>query len=515
MVPALWSRRPVGDVWILAAIVLAIAVAAVSAIGGTALAALTVAVVLPAIVVIWGATMTDVLVASIFLEVISFGGLTISRLLAPLALVVLVVSVIRGRVRFHPGPLLIPMTAYVLWALASGIWTVSLPHTQEILGSLMIALVYMASFAILVHDERDLRRTLSVLAIASLAIGLVSTLSFAGVISIFGGDSLQSGRGQGGVGDPNFFANVQLVALPVILVLATSAKTKAAKAIFGFATIVAITSIFATLSRGAMIALVVLIVVVPFIPAPWLIGTPRQKAAVLLILAVCLGGLFTRPTFRAEVIGRVQTLFVPQSQQAADGSSSGSGRTELWKAGMASIRERPALGLGLGAFPSQSNRLLFGTPGVKLDLIAAHPNGIEVHSAYIGTAVDLGFIGLTAFLAMIGTTIVWLGQLAARARRLGLTFVARIASALVLSMIAWAISSTFIETETARPLWIVMGLAFAIGKLVHRAEHDVRRARDARWETRLVPAVSYSRSATPFATPDDSDYDETSSRANS
>ena len=39
VLPALWSRRPVADVWVLAAIVLAIAIAAVSAIGGPALAA--------------------------------------------------------------------------------------------------------------------------------------------------------------------------------------------------------------------------------------------------------------------------------------------------------------------------------------------------------------------------------------------------------------------------------------------------------------------------------------------
>lgn len=480
--------------WALLAIVLGIAIGALSAVGPAALIPLAVAVVVPATVLLWGATMTDVLIASIFLEVLSFGGLTLSRLLAPVALVVVTLALIKGRVSFRPGPLIVPMTAYVLWAIASGIWSVSLPHTLEIQASLIIALVYMVSFATLVHDERDLHRTLVVLALASFVIGMLSTLSFAGIQILASGGDLQGGRGQGGVGDPNFFANVQLVAMPLILVLAATARSTFARAFFGFATIVAITSIFATLSRGAMIALVVIALILPFLPAHWLLGTRRQKAFVLLALAVCMAGLFTRPTFRQEVVSRVQTLFVSKTEQAADGASAGSGRTELWKAAFASIEERPWIGLGLGAYPSQVNRLLFETPGVRLDLISSHPNGIEAHSAYIGTTADLGFIGLAAFVSMVLTTMAWLARLAARARRVGADFLGRIATALVLSMVGWAISSTFIETETARPLWIIMGLTFALGKLISRVEARTRAAQLAAWERRLLTPTTLSRS---------------------
>jgi O-antigen ligase len=483
-------------VWALGAVAVAIAIGAVSALGPAAVIPLAIALIVPAVITLWGATMTDILIASIFLEVVSFGGLTLSRLLAPIAVVIVAMALIRGRVNFHPGPILVPMAAYVTWATASGIWSVSLPHTIEILGSLGIALVYMVSFATLVHDERDLKRALNVLAVASIIIGLVSTLSFAG-IGVFAGDSLQGGRSQGGVGDPNFFANVQLVALPLMLLLATEAKTWLGRAFFGLATLMAITSILSTLSRGGMIALVVVFLILPCLPAAWYLGSKRQKTAVMIALVVCVGGLFTRPGFRAEIVNRVNTLFASSNAAESGGSSAGSGRTELWKAAFASIEERPIFGLGLGAYPSQSNRLLFETPGVNLELFSVdkHPDGIEVHSAYIGTTVDLGFIGLAFFLSMLTATMLWLGRLASRARDVGAIFLGRVAVALNLSMVGWVISSTFIETETARPLWIIMGLTLAIGKIVQRHESAARAGQRSDAVAAFAPANDNSEPA--------------------
>ncbi len=471
------ARRLNGLEWILAAIVVAIAVGAIAALGGAAVLPLIVVLAAPVVVLAWGATMSDVLIASVFLEVIQFGGLTISRLLAPIALLVVVIALIRGNARFQPAPLLVPIAAYAMWGIASGIWTVSPSHTTRILGSLGIALTYMAAFAILVDDKRDLRRTFAVLGGASIAIGLSSIAAFVGY-PVFATESLQDGRSQGGVGDPNFFANVQLVALPILLLMATQARTRGARIFFGIGTVVAVASVFATLSRGGMLALVVVALILPFIPARAYLGTPRQKTAVLIMLAVAVGVLFTLPTFRAEVVDRVQTLFAPQQvydddyEEGGGGSSSGSGRTELWKAAFTSIGERPLHGLGLGAFPSQSTQLLFRTPGVQLDRIATHVDGIEAHSAYIGTTVDLGFIGLAFFLSILITLFVSLLRLARRAQRRNELFIARLAIAMILSLVGWAISSAFIETETARPLWILIGLTFALEKIVRRAESD-------------------------------------------
>ena len=109
--------------------------------------------------------------------------------------------------------------AYGLWALASGLWTVSGVGTTHLLASLAIALTYMLAFAALLNSRGELERVLYALVIASFFVGFSSMASYFDELGGFG-SLLQGGRAQGGVGDPSFFAAVQLVALPLALVLA-------------------------------------------------------------------------------------------------------------------------------------------------------------------------------------------------------------------------------------------------------------------------------------------------------
>jgi O-antigen ligase len=410
-------------------------------------------------------TILVILTLSIFIEVISVGGTTISRLVAPIALGVVLVELLRGAATLRRGPQLLWVGGYSLFALASGLWTVSTGHTLLLLASLAIALTYMLCFAVLLDSEQQLRRVLYILAFGSLVVGAWSLASFKGIAIGPSADSLQAGRAQGGVGDPNFFANIQLVALPLILVLAADTKVRWLRYALGFTTLVCVASILSTLSRGGLIALVLVLVLIPFIPARAIFPSPRHKAVIMLFLAIGLLVLFSRPGFRTEVVKRAETIFSKQ-QAAESNSSGGSGREEIWKAAIHSIKERPLLGVGFGAFPTVANELLYTTPGVDLGKFPPRPNGIETHSAFIGTTAELGPFGLFLFVGMILSTMIALRRTAVRARAAGAHFLSRVSNALVLSLIGWTLSSFFIETETARPLWIVIGLSLALPKLV-------------------------------------------------
>jgi O-antigen ligase len=436
-------------------------------------AGIAVAIVLAVVAatVVQPTSILAILILSVFLEVITFGGVTISRLIAPVALLVLLVELLRGGASLLRGPQLSCAIAYSMLAVASGLWTVSTSHTITLLASLAIALTYMLCFAGLLNSEEVLRRVLHILAFGSLLIGAWSLASFKGYSFVPGG-SLQGGRGQGGVGDPNFFANLQLVAFPLILVLAADAKNRWLRYALGFTAFVTLASILSTLSRGGLVALILVVFLIPFVPARAFFPSRRQKALIMLVLTIGIGVLFSRPGFRGTVVKRATTIFSKQGAEA--GSSAGSGRDELWKAAAHSIKERPFLGLGYGAFSSVSNDLLFRTPGVDLRLISPHPKGLETHSAYLGTAAELGLPGLALFLALILSTMLALRRTAVRARRAGALFLSRISNALVLSLIGWAVSSFFIETETARPLWAVIGISLALPKLVRDRAEAVR-----------------------------------------
>ena len=204
--------------WAAAGSVAALVVAVLASINLTLAIAAVVSIGLGAAVFLHQSVLLTVLTASIFLEVIAVGGLTISRLLGPVALAVLLVQLLRHRAKIVPAKPLLWAGAYGLWALASGLWTVS-GGTTHLLASLAIALTYMLAFAALLNSRGELERVLYALVIASFFVGFSSMASYFDELGGFG-SLLQGGRAQGGVGDPSFFAAVQLVALPLALVLA-------------------------------------------------------------------------------------------------------------------------------------------------------------------------------------------------------------------------------------------------------------------------------------------------------
>jgi O-antigen ligase len=220
-----------------------------------------------------------------------------------------------------------------------------------------------------------------------------------------------------------------------------------------------------------LIALVLVAAVLPFLPAEALFASRRQKALVMLVLAAGVLVMFSRPSFRGEVIGRASTIF---TGGGANGSDQGSGREELWRAARRSIGDRPLGGVGFGAFPAVSNGLLYSTPGVDIEKLGVetHPNGFVAHSTYLGTTAEIGFPGLIIFLSLIGSTALALRRAARLAQSAGAPFLRRVSNALLLSLLGWAITAIFLTTETGRPLWIVIGLSLALPKLIESASTD-------------------------------------------
>ena len=449
--------------------------AAVLAAGVGALAAVNITLAVLAIVAVgltaalaWNpASLLVVLATSIFLELVNLGGVTVSRLLAPIALCVVAFELIRGRAQIRGGPPLIWAFGYSLWALASGLWTVELAGTIYLLASLVIALVYMVSFAALLESTAQLRNVLYVLCFAALLVGANSIAAFGDLPSI--GASLQAGRAQGGVGDPSFFAAFQLVVLPVALVLAGAAQALWLRLALYGTVLVILASVLTSLSRGGFIALALVGLIVLVAPARTLFRSRQQKQALVLLMVAGIGFLFTRPFVRESVVNRVKSVY---SQDAGNTQRDGSGRLNLWLAAQTAMRENPVLGMGYGTFRHASTELMYRTPGVDFTYYKPRPYGAEAHSLYLGTLAEIGPPGLILFLGMLISTAAYLRRTARRARAVGADLLARLANAFIFSLLAWALASLFLSTETSRAVWIVVGIALALPKLVERFERE-------------------------------------------
>ncbi len=450
-----WTRTSIA--WGLGGAALAAAVALTATVDLKTALAVTIAIALAAVVVIRPSLLPAALVASVFLEVVSVGGVSISRLLAPIALVVILAASTRPGSRIRAGSPFAMAVLYGIWALASALWTVRLSGTTYLLSSLAIAYVYMLAFALLVRTRRELERVFVAFAASALAIGAFALAAF---FVGFSNDLLQ-GRASGGTGDPNFFAAYQLVALPLVFVLAAEVRRRWLRAALAVTMLVIIGSVLASVSRGGLLTLVVISVVMLALPAGAIFRDRKQKRLFLLVCVIGAGILASASA--GSIVPRLEQTFAPSDTNA---NASGNGRLLIWAAAWRSTKERPFLGLGYGAFVNVSNELILGTPGISLRNFDLRPNGSEVHNAYLGALTELGIPGLFLFLALLTSTAVALRRAAVKARAASAHFLARAANALLVSLFGWSIASIFLSSETSRALWIVIGLSLALPRLV-------------------------------------------------
>ncbi len=412
------------------------------AVGALAAAILgVVALLRPAVVLV-------ALTATIYLESVAFAGVTVGRLITPLALLIVLAELSRGRARLLPLPPVGWVVAYVLWVFASTLWVADLGRSSEKYWALAIALVYLLAFATLIREPRDLDRVLTTVAVGSLLVGLIA------IATLLAGDVT---RAVGGVGDANFFAASQIISLPLVLLLAGRVARRWQRiALYATAAIV-IGSVFSSLSRGGFIALLGILLMALLAPTRALFRTRAQKLALVLIVLAGIGVVGAQSS--SELAPRLESIFQPGQDRT------GSGRLNQWLGAWTSVKERPLLGLGYGGFPPASNDLMRRTPGVDFSDFELRLRGSEAHSVYVSTLAELGVPGLLLFLGLLGSTARMYRQTARQALSIGNATVARAANSLLLSLAGWGLASVFLSSEASRPLWILIGITLALPKL--------------------------------------------------
>src|SRR2546430_6651881 len=151
-----------------------------------------------------------ILFLTVYPSTITFGGISIQRLGGPLALLVAVAQLLRGGVHFRrPTLTLWLVPAYVRLAAASLSWTTSPSGTLHALAALGISLAYMAAVAIVLRSAGELRVVLWAVTLWSAVLGAWWIVSYA----------LGESREFNALGDPNFFAALQVIAAPLAVCL--------------------------------------------------------------------------------------------------------------------------------------------------------------------------------------------------------------------------------------------------------------------------------------------------------
>src|ERR1035437_140260 len=245
---------PRAALWVLAAVILGGGLGLEAALLQTTIAVAI--VLLPALVALllhpdW---LPPVLVASAFGEAISTGSLTVSRLVGPLAVLIMVLALpARTRLRLPRLGVLLTVLAYSAWALASALWTVNpdssfhLGGTGYTLASLALSIVFMLGIIMFVRREYELRRLAVIIWGFSVGVGLVAIVQYLSGYT----------RSLGLSGDANLFPALQVVAIPVEAVLVSQVNSTRMRVIVLAGLGVTVGSVLTSLSRGGILTLAV------------------------------------------------------------------------------------------------------------------------------------------------------------------------------------------------------------------------------------------------------------------
>lgn len=362
--------------------------------------------------------------------------------------------------------------AWVLLLLASSTWAWDPELAGEEVVEAAKAFVLFLLFALLARDGRRLRAGVwSLLAAGCLlaALGCYQVASgdfghrFGGLArtkqaQIYG--DVFEPRIAGPLGDPNFFAQILLVLVPLALALAWHGRRRRERLLAAGAAVLLIAGTVFTYSRGAALALAVVL------SLAWLARGVRLREvaaglAVLAVLYVALPAGFTRRlTTLEQITGGGEAALHPDSSFEK--------RRLVTATAWRMFLEHPVVGVGAGNYTTR-----FGPFADAVGSAAREyedPFGDNYpHNLYLEVAAETGLLGLALFAGVVAVAFACLETARRRLASAGLGLEATLAGATALSLVGYMVAGLFLHGHFQRYLWLLFALAAAWHDLGRRA----------------------------------------------
>jgi O-antigen ligase len=305
-----------------------------------------------------------------------------------------------------------------------------------------------------------------------LAITFVSLLgvihSLTGSDETFWGFAQQSAFGQtdnsgelrfgGPIGESNIWGQVLVSIIPFAIYRFAKAKTIASKTVFAFSSILILLSVLYTQSRGAFLALAVVVVLTMI--------EMRIRGPVLVALAVVgIAFLFLIPSKYTERIRTLDIFFQTNQNNSYSIDESFVGRKEKMLTGLAMFRDNPILGVGFANYTDN-----YWNYAGNLGLEASARNLTseralrEPHSLYIEILAETGLLGILAFLLFFGLIMKNIYQIRKTYRTRGSApnedWSAWITSTGI-SILTFLVAGFFLHGIGFRFIWVLAGMALS------------------------------------------------------
>jgi O-antigen ligase len=256
----------------------------------------------------------------------------------------------------------------------------------------------------------------------------------------------------GPVGDPNFYAMVMLVLVPLALERLLDERSRLFRMMALWALTVIVLTIVFTYSRGGFVALAAAIFA-------WFYLYPLRGKYIPILILVGIAFLMLIPR---EYIARISTLTELLSAPSVGFRTQDialRGRASETLAGLEMLKQHPFIGVGLG------NYIVHYLSYVKSLGLAPTATVRAAHSLYIEVAAETGLLGLSVFLVLLGTMA---KNIIDSWKKLKGTRddLARMVAAIGAGILGYLTASIFIHSAYPRYFWLLVGIAFSIPNIV-------------------------------------------------
>jgi len=369
--------------------------------------------------------------------------------------------------RFVFDPLFVPIALYAVVVFASSLEAANVGLADDRFSEIVKSLVAFLVVINLTRSRATLRQVVWALILAGIFLGTISVYQvlthsldqdFGGFgrtkIAEIVGESREP-RIAGSVGDPNFYAQVLVTLVPLALYRLWDERSIKAKAVAGYALAAITLATVFTYSRGAAIALGLVL----------LLALLHKRISVKYVLIGLLAfaplTLFVPQSFEGRLETLTQLAPDPDKVVSAEGEdSSFRHRQILMTIAVRMFEDDPVFGVGAGNyaehFKEYARRM-----GMTQRSFEDFGEPQFPHELYLEVAAETGIIGLIAFFSVIIGTMMTLWEAYRSFRNAGDSATANIVVSLALAIAAFFLTSLFLHGAYLRYVWLLISVAAA------------------------------------------------------
>lgn len=264
-------------------------------------------------------------------------------------------------------------------------------------------------------------------------------------------------RASGPVGDPNFYAQLLLIVVPLAALLAFTERRKFLRIVYAGVTLTIISGVLLTYSRGAMLALGGMGLAAAIAMKVKVRHLAAAGAAAVMLIAILPSNVTRR-------IATIEELLPGRDSVVAEPDAAIEKRKLLLATAWTMFDEHLLFGVGTGNFYRHHDEYVhrIGSPAIQYE----PPGQRELpHSLYFEIASETGLLGLIVFGGAVTAAAISLARSRRQLLANGDAHHATIAMTLGLALFGYLFTSLFLHGAYQRNLWVLFALVAATAKL--------------------------------------------------